>query len=138
MIFLVSARASLPGIQARDSLANCRLEQYSARMEPSKSRRAAWMCSISNPHGPVLRLPMSSPPSLISRSSRLRRSVCRGKLYYFATLFNCHCHGLGALHRFLQSQLGSFVGFGGMAARVPGVLNASVMGAFVALLRGGA
>jgi len=128
---LASARALLPGMQATDSVANFRLELYSARMEPRRSRRAAWMCSNNSSQGPAVCMPIPAPPSLNSSSSRLLSSAlcCIGLL--------CgNCHGLDALHRLFVSQPGGFVGLGRVAASDRCVLNTSVVCASVPLQRG--
>ncbi len=130
---LASARSILPGMQATDSLANFRLELYSARMEPRRSRRAAWICSSSKPHGPSVRAPIPAPPSLISSSSRLLRSaLC------CIRLLRCDRCGRGSFDRLLMRQLGRFVCPGGVTAGDYGVLKASVVGSPVALQRRGA
>jgi hypothetical protein len=91
------------------------------------------MCSNSKPHGPALSVSNPAPPRYAANSSRLlRSSLCCTKLPGF------YGYGFGALDGFFLRQFGGFVGLGGMAASRHGMFHAGVMGAFVALFRGGA
>src|SRR5579862_147549 len=120
-------------MQAMDSFACLRLTTYSARIEPRRSRRAAWRCSNSNPHGLALWLPVTVPPRPeINSSSRVRSlSSC-------TNLLCSDGRRLSALHRLFQRDFRRFVCLSRVVASGRGMLRTGVVGAFVALFGGGA
>jgi len=74
--FLTSLNVFLSEIHAADSLASCRLDLYSAGIEPRKLVRADLRCSINKLQDPPLCFPTSPPPPTSAMSwSRLSKRL---------------------------------------------------------------